>query len=549
VTAASAATFVPARTLPNGQNIWSEYGLFEFQADGVAEAYIRTEPGEQSGILCVYDTGLGKTFVGMGLSVMLFEDNKIDLVLVVAEKNKITDWRDDFTTYTTLNAHRYHGTGRQKRLAKESNLHVLVTTYETARNELMAYEKTPGKRGKGHKVDGPLMEALGLRNKRVLVIYDEVTKLRGRSSELHTTHAYFLGQLRKGMWPPRVLGLTATPMERDYEDAYNVARIVCPERMPTVDVFERTFVDSRDDYGRPRFKRSTEDVFASLFQGLIMRKRKTDPDVIDQFPQQIEKFVHVELRPDHAELYEAIEGIFEPPEGEKDHRSERQKDADERKLYGLLRLAAGHPGAFIWAQSELAQLVVDTVGVETLRAIKSSKVETMLPDLKGIVKGQGAQVIIFTFFGNAVLKELVHDLRTAGYSVLSYCGGNSLKQNDDAKAAFINGDIEILVASDAAARGLNFQNAQYVIEYESSLTFANRTQRINRVHRLGSKHGSVTCYTLILDGTIEEGIVNKVLKRNEQQDRLLGDEDDGSGFVSAATRRELLQMARSRSRR
>jgi len=55
----------------------------------------------------------------------------------------------------------------------------------------------------------------------------------------------------------------------------------------------------------------------------------------------------------------------------------------------------------------------------------------------------------------------------------------------------------------------------------------------------------VTCYTLILDGTIEEGIVNKVLTRNEQQDRLLGDEDDGSAFVSAATRRELLQMARS----
>lgn len=550
MTAASATTFTPARTLPNGQNLWSQYGLFEFQADGVAEAYVRTEPGEQSGILCVYDTGLGKTFVGMGLSVMLFEDDKIDLVLVIAERNKITDWRDDFTTYTTLNAHRYHGTGRQKRLAKEKNLHVLVTTYETARNELMSYEKMPGKRSKGHKVDGPLMEALGLRNKRVLVIYDEVTKLRGRSSELHQAHAYALGQLRKGPFPPRVLGLTATPMERDYEDAYNVARIVCPERMPTVDVFERTFVDSRDDYGRPRFKRSAENVFASLFQGLIMRKRKTDADVIEQFPQQIEEFVHIELRPDHAELYGAVEEIFDIMDGQTDTRTPFQQDADEKRLYGLLRLTAGHPQAHLHATNPTSQAICQIVGEDTLASIKSSKTEELLQLLKPLIKGQGAQAIVFTFFGNSVLRMLVDDLRKAGYSVLSYCGSNSLKQNDDAKSAFINGEIEILVASDAAAKGLNFQNAQYVFEYESALTFANRTQRINRVHRIGSKHGSVTCYTLILDGTIEEGIVNKVLTRNEQQDRLLGDEDDGSAFVSAATRRELLQMARSqRSRR
>jgi SNF2 family DNA or RNA helicase len=548
VTAASAATFAPARTLPNGQNLWSEYGLFDFQADAVAEAYLRTEPGEQSGILCVYDTGLGKTFVSMGLAVMLFEDDKIDLVVVVAERNKITDWRDDFTNHTTLKAHRYHGTGRQKRLAKETGLHVFITTYETARNELMTYERTPARRGK-HKVDGPLMETLGLRGKRVLIVYDEVTKLRNRSSELHAAHAYALGQLRKGPLPPRVLGLTATPMERDYEDSYNIGRIVCPERMPNVETFERTFVDGRDDYGRARFKRSTETVFASLFQGLIMRKRKTDADVIEQFPQQIEQFVHVEMRPDHAELYEIVEGLFDPPPGKDDPRTDQQKDADDRRLYGLLRLTAGHPGAHIWAQSELSQLIVDAVGVNSLRAIKSSKVEALLPDLKALVKGQGAQTIIFTFFGNAVLKELVRDLRDAGYSVLSYCGSNSLKQNDDAKTAFVKGDIEILVTSDAGSKGLNLQNAQYVFEYESALTFANRTQRINRIHRIGSKHASVTCYTLILDGTIEEGIVNKVLKRNEQQDRLLGDEDDGSAFVSAATRRELLQMARNRRSR
>lgn len=542
-------SFVPARTLPGGKAFWSECGLFDFQAQGAAEAYLRTEPGGQSGVVAVWDTGIGKTFLAMALATMLFEDDQIDLVMVIAEKNKITEWRDDIARHTTLQEHRYHGTGRQNRLAKAGVPHVFITTYETGRNELLALRKVPGHRTP-QKVDGPLVDTLGLRGKRVLWIFDEVPKLRTRSSQAHKAYDYILRELRKGPHHQRVLGLTGTPMERDFEDAYNVGRIVCPEKMPTVAQFEETFTNGRDPlYGNYRFKPGREHVFGHLFRSIVLRKRKTDPDVIEQFPQQVEETIWVDLKPDHAEFYQAVGELLDPTNGQADDRSERQVESDTRRMWGLQRMTAGHPAAHLHAQNELSQVIAATMGEQVLRSIAASKIEPLLEKLRPIVFGQGDQAVVFTFYGSTVLKELVRELEAAKFSVVQFHGARSLKQNDEALALFKDGGAQVLVLSDAGSRGIGLQNARYVVEFEAALTHANRIQRINRVHRISSKHASVTCYTMILSDTIEEGIMGKVMKRNEQQDLLLGDEEDGTGFISADERREMLRITRSGRRR
>lgn len=543
------AEFVPARTLPNGLSYWSKFGLFDFQADHTAEAYLRSEPGMQSGLLAVWDTGIGKTHLAMALAAMLFEDDKIDLVMVIAEKNKITDWRDDFEKHTNLHAHRYHGTGRQKRLLKAGSPHVFVTTYETGRNELVGSEKVKGHRGL-HQVDGELTRTLGLRDKRVLWVFDEATKLKGRTSQINRAYTYVLRELRKGSTHQRVLGLTGTPMERDWEDAFNLGRLICPERMPTIASFESAYVRGTDALtGRYIFKQDRMHVFASLFRSLVLRKRKTDADVIEQFPKQVEETAKVSLHPLHADLYATLEGLFDVREGEDDPRSPTERVSDERRLWNVLRMTAGHPASHLHASNEVSLTVSTTVGEDVLRSIPSSKTAELISRLKPIVKGQGAQVIVFTFYGNTVLRELMTDLQRAGFSTVSYHGGNTLKRNDDAKAAFKRGEVEILVTSDAGSRGISLQNAEYVVEYESAVTYANRVQRINRVHRIDSDHPLVTAITMVLEGTIEEGIIDKVLQRNEDQDTLLGDTDDGSAFISAQARRELLGIARGRRRR
>jgi SNF2 family DNA or RNA helicase len=531
VTAAT-ALFAPARELPNGANIYSPLGIFEFQAEHIAEAYVRTET--QQGIVAVWDTGLGKTWLAMALAAYLFEDNKIDLVIVVSEKNKLTDWRDEFERATTLKVHRYHGTGRQKRLMKDGAPHVLCTTYETGRNELMNRSaREPGKRGKGSMGDGPLVEALGLRDKRVLWVFDEVTKLKNRSSELHNAYSYILTQLRKGPFQQRVLGLTATPSERDFCDAYNVGRIVCPERMPTVAEFERVFTRGTDDFGHYVFRSERKPQFAELFRGIILRKRKSDPDVIEQFPKQIEKSIRVQMTSEQAKFYASVREILGDPDEEALMRT------DELRMFPILRMTAGHPASHIHKTNEISVAITETVGEKGLTALGSAKSDRLIELLKPLIKGQGAQVVVFTEFGGSVLVELARELRLAGFSVSEYHGGNSLHHNDDAKNQFIRGNTEILLCSDAAARGLNLKNAEYVVNYELPVTFAKYQQRINRVHRIDSDKPICTAYTLLAEGTVEETIMRIVMQRNQDHDVLLGDEDDETEFVSATQRRKV----------
>lgn len=525
-------SFVPARELPNGELFYSPLGVFEFQAEHIAEAYLLTESEGQDGVIAVHDTGLGKTILAMDLSALLFEDHKIDLVMVVAERNKIKDWKSDIERFTALDAHLYHGAGRQKRLARDGAPHCFITTYETGRNELMTRVMREGKRGRA-MIDGPLVEMLGLRSKRVLWVFDEITKLRNRSSEMHQAYAHTLSQLRRGPHHQRVLGLTATPIERDYADTYNIGRICCPSLMPTVAKFEETFTRGKDDYGRYRFKSSMKPVFAELIAPAVLRKRKTDQDVINQFPKQVEEVISVPVTGEHAKLYQAVLDLF----GDK---------TDDPRLWLAARMTAAHPASHLHAKNEISQMIVETVGEEALRAIPSCKSVELLERLKPIVKGQGAQVIVFTFFGQTVLPEVHRELTEAGYTVATYHGGKSRHANDDAKDRFKGGHVEILLASDAAAKGLNLAEAEYVIEYESALTYANRVQRINRVHRIDSQKPIVTCFTMIAEGTVEERIFENTLRRNADMDTLLQDEDDGSEFISAAQRKAMFTANRKR---
>lgn len=478
------------------------------------------------------------TIFSLILASYLFEDDKIDQVMVVCEQNKIRDWVEDVERFTALSALRYHDAGRQKRLARHGVPHVLVTTHETGKIDLMTRVRAPGRRGRGKATDGPLVEALGLRGKRTLWIFDE-PKMRNRSSELYQAYWYLMGALRRpGMPHQRVVALTATPIESDIADAFNLGRFLAPEVFPSVGDFESYYAKGKDDFGNLVFRQDRKEEFSELFRSIMLRKRKTDPDVIHQFPKQIEESVKVAMTRDHRAFYEVVERLLDPPEGEPDPRDEEQIVADERRIKTALRITAGHPAAHLHLDNPISQQIAERIGAEGLRAIGSSKALDLITRLKPLVKGQRAQVIVFSRY-TSVIVEAARDLREAGYVVAEYHGRQGDWQNERAKREFLNGGCEILFCSDKAARGLNFKNAQYVYEYDPT-SWALHTQRINRVHRIDSDMPSVTATTMVLEDSPEVNTLARMIDRNEDMDTLLGDVEDETEFVSAETRRELL---------
>lgn len=510
--------------MSNGHLFHSPLGLFGFQADAVVNAFFGVKP------IITLDMGLGKTIVSMALAAQMFEADMIDLVMHVARRNKVdpSEFPRDWASFTSLSTLTYHGPSRAKRLAKQGVPDVVITTYETGRNELMRRVKTQGKSGKGGRADGPLIDMLGLREKRILWIFDEVIKLGNRGSELYQAYDYVVNQLRRTGKEQHVIGMSATPMRTDYEQPFNIGRIVVPTKMPTVKFFEDELTYGRDDRGRLLYKRGAREWFAGEFEPLVYRKRRTDPDVQSQMPRLIERGLAVDLHPEHMALYRAVQDLY--PEDKE--LTTQEQDA----LNIALRLTVGHPAAHLHSDSKLSQAIVATLGDRSLRAIPSSKTIRLIEELETIVNGQGDQALVFTFYAATVLPELARDLREAGFSVATYSGGQSSGENEEAKRSFKAGEAAVLLSSDAGSEGLNLPEAHYIIEYESARTFDTRNQRFGRATRIVGGGDSVFGITMYARRTVEMSTLETVMDRQYWQDKLLGDEGM-VGHVNADQRR------------
>jgi SNF2 family DNA or RNA helicase len=281
---------------------------------------------------------------------------------------------------------------------------------------------------------------------------------------------------------------------------------------------------------------------------IIDRRRKTDPDIMAQFPKKTEQSLIVEMGPEQSELYELLESLQDNPE---DPREPVLVDG----LWTLLRMAAGHPAAIPLAarngSSKVAKMLVEELGEDYFTTISSAKANELLIRLEHVVKEQGQKAVVFTFFGQTILPVLAKMLRDKKFKVYTNHGGMSESEQAESRLAF-RADPEpcIFLTSDAGSRGINLPEATHVYEFESALTYANRTQRIDRIHRITSTSPTITCTTLVTNRTVEAAIIEKMSQRNEQSDLLLGDDDAGEGFMTAADRRAALNIHRiSKSRR
>ena len=491
------------------------------------------------------------THISMILAALLFEDDLIDQVVVCAEVNKIKDWVSDFEKFTDLTVKLYYGDKLKRERIRNDLPQVIVGSYETIKND--AAVKGPTK--KAAWTNGPLTTALVPR--RTLVVYDECTRLRDRSKDIYKAHARMIRSLRAAFATTKVLGLTATPVESSPEQTYNMGRVIKGEGpMGTVAYWDENYVTRYDLFGKPcKFKNlgpdDHEDPEVPTLRARLspIVKKKTDPDVIDQFPKQIEEFSVVPMGRVQKDFYNEVSGSLSPDTiAEWEDRYGKEKAElmtaqHDRKIFTTLRMIAGYPLAIASASGKLAGELTEAVGVEGLRAMGSAKRDRLLEDLRPIVDGQGAKVVLFTWFADTVLPLLAADLHSAGYKVVLNKGSMSPNQRQDSIERFRNGNAQIFLSSDAGSKGLNLPEALYIKNFELPVTHANYIQRINRNNRIDSKHPSVTCHSYITPDSVEEGLRSVAMRRNDWHDTLLADDDDGDAFITADDRRKLITNA------
>ena len=151
---------------------------------------------------------------------------------------------------------------------------------------------------------------------------------------------------------------------------------------------------------------------------------------------------------------------------------------------------------------------------------KARELRTVIDELRA---GGYGQVMVFTQFTDT-MDFLRDQLRTTpGLKMMCYSGrggeipiGDSewaVIPRDQAKRRFKNAEADVLLCTDAAAEGLNFQFCGALINYDLPWNPMRVEQRIGRIDRVGQRYPKIRIVNLQYDDTIETAVYRVLQER------------------------------------
>ena len=145
--------------------------------------------------------------------------------------------------------------------------------------------------------------------------------------------------------------------------------------------------------------------------------------------------------------------------------------------------------------NEPEKLVVEA---ETITAARVRQIvyfpanEEKLPLLLGLLsRSEGARTMVFVNT-KVFVERVARALEKAGYRVGVLSGDVPQKKRESLLRRFQAGQLEILVATDVAARGLHIDGIKYVYNYDLPFDAEDYVHRIGRTARLGEEGDAVS---------------------------------------------------------
>ena len=174
---------------------------------------------------------------------------------------------------------------------------------------------------------------------------------------------------------------------------------------------------------------------------------------------------------------------------------------------------------------------------------KLASLKAVLADLRE----QGhRQAMVFTQFTDTMdfLRDALR--QEAGTQLMCFSGrggevpapdGTAWRQigRDDAKRRFREGKAEVLLCTDAAAEGLNFQFCGAVVNYDMPWNPMRVEQRIGRIDRLGQEHPHIRVVNLHYEGTVETDVYRALRERIALFETVVGHLQPGCSTATGAT--------------
>jgi SNF2 family DNA or RNA helicase len=367
-----------------------------------------------------------------------------------------------------------------------------------------------------------------------LVIVDEAHHCKNRSTRNW--------QLVNSLSRRHLFLLTATPVQNNLLELYNLLTLLEPGHLKTESDFKRQYIRR----GNPRDPLHREKLRSLLGQVMVRNTRSlVQIDLPPRYAQTLMAQPHGQEEALYYDLSEYLRRrrvlVDETRSGES--ADEDSPDADElpslgvvpveaqggspsdlpplgrRQLSALLAASGSHPRALArtlegisGGDSQAAAIVA-----AALRIGRSAKDQKLL-ELLGQCRDD--KVLIFANF-QRTLQHLQQLLSEAGINFVTFSGNESDREKDEAVDAFRQ-QTPVMLCSETGGEGRNLQFANTLVNYDLPWNPMKIEQRVGRIHRIGQTR-EVFIFNLCTAGSLEARLLDLLAEKIRMFELVVGE--------------------------
>ncbi len=451
------------------------------------------------------DMGLGKTIQALAMLLHVRQE-AADAnggvaphmpTLLICPTSVVANWKHEADRFAPdLRALIHHGTGRLSgtEFLQTVDAHdLIITSYGTARRDIELLTQIQWSH----------------------LIIDEAQNIKNPRAK--QTQA-----VRRIQAPNRV-ALTGTPVENRLSELWSIMEFLNPGYLEDREQFRKRFIVPIERYNDDQ--RAVE--LRRLAQPFLLRRLKSDPNIISDLPEKNEMVVYCSLTEEQATLYETtVRDAL--------HTLENSTGIQRRGLVlGLLtklKQITNHPAHYLKEDAPL-----------TARSGKLDRLTEMLDEALSV----GDQALVFTQFvemGNLLQRHLREKL---GSEVLFLHGGTPAKQRDRMVQEFQDksGPPVFVLSLRAGGAGLNLTRANHVFHFDRWWNPAVENQATDRAFRIGQQR-NVQVHKFVVAGTLEERINDMIESKQALAEAIVGSGEEWLTELNNDELRNLLMLRR-----
>jgi len=442
------------------------------------------------------DMGLGKT---IQIIALMLAQPREQAALLVAPTSVVGNWLKELEKFApSIKAVIHHGSKRKQQdfaqLVSEHDL--VITSYGLIRKDKALFKTVHWSR----------------------LILDEAQNIKNPGSA-QTKVVYSLNADSR-------IALTGTPIENRLMDLWSIFNFLNPGLLGSKADFRKRFeLPVQRDQNLQQSK-----ILKNIVEPFILRRLKTDKNIIDDLPDKIEQKVYCELSTEQATIYQSI---VDEITGKMAQSEDDQSTQKVIMLSALLRLkqCCNHP----------AQVLQDGSDFSLERSIKLQRlVETAKEAI-----GNNESILIFSQF-TEVCENLQKILKNQlGYHTYYLHGGTSRNKREQMISQFQseNSPPSIFILSlKAGGVGITLTKANHVIHFDRWWNPAVENQATDRAYRIGQQK-TVFAHKFITLGTIEEKIDKMLEDKQKISDMIVGNDESWLSQLDATSFIKLIQLS------